>query len=282
MPTRISACLSQLTTLTELAGMVFHRRLRLPDPDASEDEHDQFGVWLPAARLVHNLTRLRRLALYTFRDRTPDLGPCVAGALCDLAPCAGTLEELALSVHWDSTAGALQFERVHSLHLSTIFSSINPKSLALAFPNCRTAIFGDTWANTFSALPTLAAITGLGGRLESLALTGPKLQGRISDLAACSGLRSLQLQMTKECWVDDKKLELTRDHVESLVDCLPNLLQLQVHSCWFAWNDGHFTAKLVAAAARNGRTLAAGVSTDFLWPQPCLLPRIGSLACPPR
>jgi hypothetical protein len=256
-----------------------------------EVEDEEAGAWLPAARLVRNLTRLRRLALYNFMEHTTHLWPCVAGRLCDLAPCAGTLEELALFVTWGGAAGALppvQFMRVHSLHLSATANDAYPASLALAFPICRTAIFGDTYQGASNILPPLGALPGLEGRLESLTLTGRNLQGRVSDLAACSGLRSLQLQMTAGFRLNGKWLyPLTQDRVEALVDCLPNLVQLQVWKCSFAPNMlpcecAYFAAKLVAAAAaHNGRTLAAGVSTDAQWPQPCLLPRVDSLAYQP-
>jgi hypothetical protein len=126
------------------------------------------------------------------------------------------------------------------------------------------------------------------GHLESLSLAGSDLQGCISDLTACSGLRSLQLQMIGGLWLTEEKLyALTQDRVEALVDCLPNLVQ--IHVCNFPYAAIFFpneycrsAAGLVAAAARNGRTLVALVSTfDVMWPQPCLLPRIGSLTFPP-
>jgi hypothetical protein len=288
MPTPVQTCHSQLTALTELSGTVFAHQLQCVEYEVEDEEA---GAWLPAARLVRNLTRLRRLALYNFMEHTTHLWPCVAGRLCDLAPCAGTLEELALFVTWGGAAGALppvQFMRVHSLHLSATANDAYPASLALAFPICRTAIFGDTYQGASNILPPLGALPGLEGRLESLTLTGRNLQGRVSDLAACSGLRSLQLQMIGGLWLTEEKLyALTQDRVEALVDCLPNLVQ--IHVCNFPYAAIFFpneycrsAAGLVAAAARNGRTLVALVSTfDVMWPQPCLLPRIGSLTFPP-
>lgn len=201
---------AQLTALQELAGFVYEPQPSHRDEWAEggdrEDAHNGWEGALPsvaAGRLLPRLPRLRRLALYTYKDHATAVRPWVAGSLRGLAPQAAlTLEELALSLQGAAASAqpAAPLPHVTALHLSACDASAYPKSLARAFPNCRRAIFGDTVGIRTKASPPAQAVAAMAPLLESLALGGANVPLLVPALAACTALAELQLSSSE--WLD--------------------------------------------------------------------------------